>query len=103
MSFIGDVWLLRPEVSKEKFLSHFENYEQLLAKDLVTWKGFIERHPDQVIWGTDRGAFVIWSVDEEVGMTLTNYARAFIAHLDPEVQEKIAYKNAERIIAVADS
>ena len=95
----GDVWLLRPAATKQEFLDHFDDYESLLARDLVTWKGFIERHPDQIIWGTDRGALVIWSVDEEVGMTLTNYAKAFIAHLDPEVQEKFAYKNAERAIA----
>lgn len=93
----GDVWLLRPEVSKGAFLAHFDDYEELLEKDLDTWKGFIERHPDQVLWGTDRGAIAVWSVDEDVGMTLTNYARAFIAHLDPDVQEKYAYKNVEKI------
>lgn len=93
----GDVWLLRPEVSRGAFLAHFDDYEELLEKDLGTWEGFIERHPDQVLWGTDRGAIAVWSVDEEVGMTLTNYARAFIAHLDPDVQERYAYKNVEKI------
>lgn len=94
----GDVWLLRPEVSKEDFLKHFENYEPLLEKDLATWKDFIERHPDQVLFGTDRGWSSAWSVDEEVGVTLANYARAFIARLEPDVQEKFAYKNAERLL-----
>jgi len=96
----GDVWLLRPDVTKEEFLAHFENYKPLLEKDVRTWKRFIERHPDQVLWGTDRGG-PTWSIDPEVGLALTNYARAFIARLDPSVQEKFAYKNAERLIEMS--
>lgn len=94
----GDVWLLRPEVSKEEFLGHFTDYKTLLEKDVETWKGFIERHPDQVLWGTDRGWSSAWSVDEEVGWVLTDYSRAFISKLDPSVQEKFAYKNAEKLL-----
>lgn len=94
----GDVWLIRPELSKENFFNHFKNYEELLQKDLETWKGFIERHPDQVLWGTDRGAEVLWSLDPEVGQTLIGYARAFIGRLEPSVQEKIAWKNASKLI-----
>src|SRR3990167_4026419 len=43
----GDQFMLRPEVTKEAFLAHLENYEILLAKDLATWQGIIERHQDQ--------------------------------------------------------
>jgi len=93
----GDVFLLRPEVSKDQFLEHFKDPDPLLAKDLATWKGFIERHPDQVIWGTDRG-IVLWTLDTKVGQTLSEYARAFIGRLDPVAQEKFAYKNAERLL-----
>ncbi|MDP2720483.1 MAG: amidohydrolase family protein [bacterium] len=92
----GDVWLLRPQVTKEQFSAHFKDYEPLLEKDVATWKGFIERHPDQVIWGSDRG-ITRWTVDLQVGRTLTSYVRAFIARLDPKVQEKYAYKNAQKI------
>lgn len=94
----GDVFLLNPDTSKEEFLAHFKNYKPLLKKDLATWKGFIERHPDQVIWGTDRGWSTAWSIDEEVALTLNNYTRTFIGKLDPSVQEKFAYKNAEKLI-----
>lgn len=93
----GDTWLLRPEISKEEFLAHFDDYEDLLKKDLATWKGFIERHPNQVLWGTDRGWFGSWPTDPDVGLYLTRYARAFINRLDPAVQERFAYKNAERL------
>lgn len=95
----GDVFLLRPEVSKEEFLVHFEEYESLLAKDLRTWKAVIERHPNQFMWGTDRNDRTLWSHDPEVGQTLANYARLFIAGLDPQVQEKFAYKNAEQLLS----
>lgn len=94
----GDTWLIRPEVSKEKFLAHFKNPEPLLKIDLKTWKGFIERHPDQVLWGTDRGWSAPWSLDPEVALTLNTYTRAFIGRLDPKVQEKYAYKNAEKLL-----
>lgn len=95
----GDVFIMRPEVSKQEFLDHFKNYEPLLEKDLETWKDFIERHPDQVLWGTDRGAGAPWSLDLEVGEALTRYTRAFIGRLSPDVQEKYAYKNAEKLLS----
>ncbi len=95
----GDVWLLKPETKKENFIAHFAEYEPLLEKDLATWKGFIERHPDQVLWGTDRGWSSDWSVDPDVAMTLNTYTRAFIGRLEPAVQEKFAYKNAEQLVS----
>lgn len=94
----GDVWLLKPGSIKKDFLAHFKDYELLLEKDLETWKGFIERHPDQVLWGTDRGAAPLWSIDTDVATTLNDYSRAFIGRLNPAVQENFAYKNAERLI-----
>lgn len=95
----GDVWLLHPEKTKKAFMAHFENYEELLEKDVATWKAFIERHPDQVLWGTDRGVGNLWSMDPEVGLVLSEYARAFINRLDPSVREKYAHKNAERLLS----
>ncbi|MBI2013623.1 MAG: hypothetical protein HYS87_02245 [Candidatus Colwellbacteria bacterium] len=94
----GDVWLLHPDKSKDQFFKHFENYEELLEYDIATWKGFIERHPDQVLWGTDRGVGNIWSMDRDVGLTLTRYARAFIALLEPSVQDRFAHLNAEALL-----
>ncbi|HEY4527319.1 MAG TPA: amidohydrolase family protein, partial [Candidatus Paceibacterota bacterium] len=94
----GDTWLLRPDVSKEKFFAHFKNYRELLQKDTATWKAFIERHPRQVLWGTDRGAIARWTMDPDVGIYLTRYARAFIALLDPAVQDLFAHENAERLL-----
>lgn len=95
----GGDWLLQPGKTKEEFIANFKDYKELLRKDLSHFKGFIERHPNQVIWGTDRGVSNEWDMDPEVAITLNNYVRAFIGKLDPAVQEKFAYQNAERIIS----
>ncbi|MDO8601659.1 MAG: hypothetical protein Q7R62_00800 [bacterium] len=94
----GDVWMLRPEVTKEEFIAHLQNKETLLKKDLATWKGFIERHPDQVLWGTDRGWSAPWSLSPDVAVALNAYSRAFIGRLDPAVQERFAWQNAEQLL-----
>lgn len=94
----GGEWILKPEIGKEEFISHFSNYEPLIEEDLKTWKEFIEKHQNQVLWGTDRGWSSPWSLDTDVAQTLNDYSRYFIAQLPPEVQEKFAYKNAQRLI-----
>jgi len=96
----GNVFLMNENTPKEVFLAHFDNQEELIAEDVKTWKAFIERHPDQVVWDTDRGWNAPWSTDEDVALTLNNYSRAFIGRLNKEVQEKYAYKNAEKIFGL---
>lgn len=93
----GD-WLLEPGNSKQ-VLERFSDYESLFELDLSLWKGFIERHPDQVLWGTDRGVSASWDKEPEVALILNNYTRAFIARLAPSVQERFAYQNAEKLMA----
>lgn len=94
----GDEFLVNADHTKADFLAHLENYEELLAEDLATWKGIIERYPDQFLWGTDRSDNVAWDHDADIGQAHANYGRAFIARLDPTVQEKFAYRNAERLL-----
>lgn len=93
----GDVFLVRPGKTKEEFLKHLEDYENLLQKDLDTWKAVIERNPDRFMWGTDRSDQVVWNHSPDVGQAQANYGRAFIGRLAPDVQEKFAYKNAKRL------
>ena len=97
----GDQYLLNTRESKESFLAALEDYEPLLEKDLANWKKLIEEHPDRFMWGTDRGD-AIWTFDLEVGRKLVDYGRAFIGRLDPDVQERFAYKNAERVSSRAE-
>lgn len=93
----GDQYLLNNRETKESFLAALEDYEPLLEKDVVMYKELIEAHPNQFMWGTDRGD-ATWTFDKEVGQKLVDYGRYFIGRLDPAVQEKFAYKNAERLI-----
>jgi len=86
-------------LTKESFVAKFEDYEPLIQEDLRNWKDLIEGHPDQVMWCLDRDHNILWTFDSDVGLKLVDYGRAFIGRLDPEVQEKFAYKNAERLIS----
>ena len=74
-----------------------QKFDDLLSYDIRTWKPVIERHPNQIVWGTDR-ADAEWNYDADVGQLMVKYARAFTGQLDPSVQEKFAYKNAEKIV-----
>ncbi|MBI4407499.1 MAG: amidohydrolase family protein [Candidatus Kerfeldbacteria bacterium] len=93
----GDQYLLRPEVTKQEFLDAVADTDTLLQIDWATWKPLIEAHPTRFMWSTDRGD-AVWTFDQEVGETLANHARAFIAGLDPAAQELFAYKNARRLM-----
>lgn len=82
---------------KEEFVSEFRrNFYNILNRDVNKWKNIIEAHPDKFTWGMDRA--LAWHFDEEVVSLLEEFARAFIGKLSPGVQEKIAYKNAERML-----
>lgn len=94
----GDQWLMRPDLSKQNFMNAFKDFAPLLDVDLATWKTLIETYPDRFMWGTDRGD-ATWTFDRDVGQTLADYGRAFIGRLDPSVQERFAYQNAERLLA----
>mgnify|MGYP001577015001 FL=1 len=92
----GDKYLLHTQGSTEDFLEALDNYEPLLKKDLATWQKLIEEHPNQFMWGTDRGGIAVWTLDREVGKKITDYGRTFIGKLNPTVRERFAYKNALR-------
>jgi len=87
-------------MTKEEFMNNLQSdgmYFRILASALHYWKPLIEAHPDRIIWGTD--ALWSWHFEDEVYSELTFFARDFIGGLSPEVQEKFAYKNAERMLS----
>ncbi len=92
----GDQYLLHQGENAESFVEKVSDYGPLLEKDLGTWKEAIETYPDQFFWGTDRGGIAVWTFDIDVGRAISDYARAFIAELDPAVQDRFAYENALR-------
>lgn len=83
--------------NKEEYLKTVATkFDQIIQQAVNHWQSLIEQHPEQVLWGTDRGD-AEWNYDPEVGQMQVKIARAFIGKLDPAVQEKFAYKNAEKI------
>jgi len=83
--------------SKEEFVSKLSgSFNKIIDINLGIWKPRIEKHPDNYLWGTDRAWN--WHFDLEVGALLEEMSRSFIGQLDPSVQEKFAYKNAEKLL-----
>lgn len=82
--------------SVEELRSSFnQNYDRMMNEAVSRWKSKIEKYPDRFMWGTDRA--YLWHYDEEVSVLLEEFGRDFIAELDPAVQEKFAYENAEKL------
>ena len=77
--------------------SFSQNYERMMNDAVNKWKSKIEKYPDKFMWGTDRA--YLWHYDEGVGILLEEFGRDFIAELNPEVQERFAYKNAEALLS----
>lgn len=87
--------------SKDAYLQAMEaEFERVLDYEVRKWKPKIEKHPDRFLWGIDRGD-AVWNYDLEVGQMQVRFARAFIGRLDPTVQKKIAYQNAERLASMS--
>lgn len=83
--------------NRDEFISEFKrDFNSILEEKVEFWKYTIERYPDRFMWGTDRGAK--WHYEEELSSLMEEFARAFIGRLDPSVQEKYAYKNAEMLL-----
>ena len=94
-----DLFLLFVGKSKEAYVQKLnETFDTVLNYAVSDWKAVIERHPDQVIWGIDRGD-AVWNYDLDVGQLQVKLARAFIGKLDPSVQEIFAYETAERLLS----
>ena len=93
-----DIFLLFVGKSKEEYMDELNaKFDSVLNYAVSDWKAVIERHPDQVIWGIDRGD-AVWNYDADLGQLQVSLARAFIGKLDPAVQEKFAYRNALKAI-----
>ena len=87
---------------KAAFLSEMRSeWDRLLDEADDLYRPMIEAHPDRFMWGTDRGD-IVWGYDEEVGQILAEFGRAFIGRFDPSIQAGLAYKNAERLIALTE-
>ncbi len=84
-------------VPKEELLPYLKKtFREQLKTDLANYENIIEKHPDRFLRGTDR--FHQVHFDPEISSLLDEYTRAFIARLDPSVQEEFAHTNADALI-----
>ncbi len=90
----GDaVYIQGPE---DKYVAALKkNFNANIEQAVKQWGTQVQRHPDRFMWGTDKCFSFHYS--EEVSKIYEEYARAFIARLDPAYQEMVAYKNAKDI------
>ena len=92
--------LHHPQIeNKAHFLANLHSnrmYYRLLGSALVTWKPIIEAYPTRMMWGTD--LIYSWNFEPDVIHELTRYGRDFITGLDPDVQERFAYRNAVEML-----
>ena len=81
--------------NKKQFMKNLDSeqtYYLLLASALNFWKPIIEAYPNRMMWGTD--LYYWWHFDPDVLHKIAQFGRDFISELDPEVQERFAYRNA---------
>jgi predicted TIM-barrel fold metal-dependent hydrolase len=76
-------------------------YYRLLASALVYFKPIIDAHPTRLMWGTD--LIYSWNYEADTMHELVRFGRDFIAGLDPEPQERFAYKNAVEMLGLSVS
>jgi len=93
-----DIFPLFVGKDKQAYLDAMDkDFDGIVNAAARTWKPFIERHPDQVLWDTDIGD-TVWNYDRDAYKMMVKFAHAFIGKLDISVQEKFAYKNAEKLL-----
>lgn len=84
-------------VPKEETLPRMRaDFSSDLQSHVALWKTTIETYPDRILLETDR-----WHrphFEPEVSGLIAEFLRSFIGRLDPAVQEKFAYKNAELLL-----
>lgn len=68
---------------------------QLMQTALGRYQPLIAAHPDRVIWGTEMN--LDYTFDKDVYDRMIGFVRQFIGSLPKDVQEKVAYKNAQRV------
>jgi hypothetical protein len=87
--------------NKEQFIENLRSkrmYYRILASALSFWKPIIEAYQTRMLWGTD--PFYWWHFEPDVTHELIQLGRDFIAGLDPEAQERFAYRNAIEMLGL---
>ena len=86
---------------KEQFLANLQSepsYHTMLASSVAFWKPVIDAYPERMMWGTD--LYYWWHYDPDVIHEIARFGRDFITHLNPDVQERFAYRNAVKMLNI---
>ena len=100
---LGDYTIPHGGMTKEEAMNNLRSsgmHYRLLAAALHYWKPLIEAYPNRLMWGTD--ALYSWHFEHDLYSELTWFARDLIGGLSPDVQERFAYKNAERLLELSN-
>jgi predicted TIM-barrel fold metal-dependent hydrolase len=93
--------LLSPEgkaaETAERFLADVNRIgsDRLVEDGLTESAALLQKYPDRIFWGTDLGP--TWHFEDSVTGMVIKISREFIGKLPTDVQEKYAYKNAQRV------
>ncbi len=82
--------------AKSGFISDFDRLHKSMLNTAVSrYKPLVDAVPDKVFWGNEMGPR--YNYEPEVYDRMIKFTRLFIGKLNPEDQEKVAYKNALRV------
>jgi hypothetical protein len=81
----------------ERFLADINRIgsDRLVEDSLESLWAKLQQYPDRIIWGTD--LLDPWQLEESVTDMVIKISRQLIGRLPADVQEKYAYKNAQRV------
>ncbi len=64
------------------------------VKNIIPW---FQRYPDRIFWGSDLGGDANWHFNDLVTDVVFGLTREVIGRLPTDIQEKYAYKNAQKV------
>ena len=87
--------------NKVQFMTNLRSdilYKKLLSDSVDFWKPVVEAYPTRMMWGTD--LYYWWHYEPDVLHEIVGFGRDFITQLDPNVQERFAYRNALEMLNI---
>lgn len=94
----GQLYPLQAEkANAEGFLTEVNRigFDKLLEDGYAKVAPRLLQYPDRIFWGTDLSSS--WHFEEPVTDVVISLSRQLIARLPADIQEKYAYKNAQRV------
>jgi hypothetical protein len=67
----------------------------LIEESFAKVAPLLQQYPDRIFWGTDLSTS--WHFEEPVADVVISLSRQLIGRLPADIQEKYAYKNAQRV------